>query len=267
MNIDKEAIHLGLHTHNGQNGEDDYRGICRALLACKDIKDNRTGDPCFTLPPQTINHDMSKGFPLITSKKMGLKTIATELQFFIGGLTDKQWLKDRKCNIWNEWCNPMVIEELKAVDLKYIKDALQNIEEEYGVKASAVVEKYEELIKEEEVIENEYVNRDIWVKAAQCVCNDLGPVYGYQWRAFNFEYIDGQVVSQPFMPPTVGKELASGDQLAYIVRTLKENPNDRRMVCSAWNPLQQHQQALPPCHVSWNVQHINGVLHLEWYQR
>ena len=75
---------------------------------CKDVRQNRTGIPDIGLGyGATFVHDMSMGFPLITTKKMGLKNIATELEFFIRGITDKKWLQDRKCKIWNEWANPV----------------------------------------------------------------------------------------------------------------------------------------------------------------
>lgn len=69
-------------------------------------KENRTGIDTFAIAGAIFEHDMSEGFPLLTTKKMGIKTIATELEFFIKGLTDKKWLQDRNCTIWNEWCNP-----------------------------------------------------------------------------------------------------------------------------------------------------------------
>ena len=78
---------------------------------CRDIRQNRTGIPDIGLGHgATFVHDMDMGFPLITTKKMGLKNIATELEFFLRGITDKKWLTDRKCNIWNEWANPLKVE-------------------------------------------------------------------------------------------------------------------------------------------------------------
>lgn len=87
-------------------------------------------------------------------------------------------------------------------------------------------------------------------KAWQASITDLGPIYGSQWRKFNGKGHD-----------------FGGDQLQNIVDKLKSNPNDRRMVCSAWNPLVLHEQALPPCHVLWHVTVINGKLNLCWFQR
>jgi thymidylate synthase len=82
-------------------------------------KGNRTGIRAKSISGYMIEHDMNEGFPLLTTKKMGIKTIAAELEFFIKGLTDKKWLQDRKAYIWDEWCNPEKVpygtdEETKA---------------------------------------------------------------------------------------------------------------------------------------------------------
>jgi thymidylate synthase len=83
--------------------------------------------------------------------------------------------------------------------------------------------------------------------------DDLGPIYGYQWRNFNG---NGQL-----------GVAGNHDQLFEIVEKLKKNPNDRRMICSAWNPCQLSEQALPPCHVLWNVTVIDNTINLCWFQR
>lgn len=183
------------------NIEKEYLKLMETILEKGHMRGNRTNTDAITHTPTMLQHDMSIGFPLLTTKKMGIKTISAELEFFIKGLTDKQWLKDRKCKIWNEWCNP-----------DKIPSGLTDLERK------------------------EYQSNE----------NDLGPIYGYQWRNFN---------SQDY------------DQLENVLNTLKEDPNNRRMVCSAWNPLQFNQMALPPCHIMWGVQVLNGKLNLWWTQR
>lgn len=91
--------------------------------------------------------------------------------------------------------------------------------------------------------------------------HDLGPIYGYQWRRFNKDY--DEIVSDKLDHADV----FHNDQLSNVVEMLKSNPDDRRMVVSAWNPLQIDIMALPPCHLMFNLVHINGVLNLEWHQR
>ena len=94
---------------------------------CSEFRQNRTGIPDIGLAHgATFVHDMSLGFPLVTTKQMGLKNIATELEFFLHGITDKKWLTDRKCKIWNEWANPIKVEQ--AYQIKTQNQTLSNDE-------------------------------------------------------------------------------------------------------------------------------------------
>lgn len=180
-----------------------------------------------------FRHNMNDGFPLLTTKKMPLRIIAVELEGFIKGITDKQWYKDRGCNIWNEWANPEKVEQL-----------------------------YQEKLKEEPLafeLQKEYKKQFAELE------DDLGPIYGYQWRKFDEHY--GQ---HPHCDDWVyyANGLYRGyDQLKSIVLSLENNPTDRRMVCSAWNPNQMSAMSLPPCHFAWNVVVYNGKLNLIWHQR
>lgn len=83
-----------------------YLDIVRDILTNGKIKENRTGIDTLTIDGTSFEHDMSKGFPLLTTKRMALRLVSSELEFFIKGITDKKWLQDRNNYIWNEWCNP-----------------------------------------------------------------------------------------------------------------------------------------------------------------
>lgn len=83
-----------------------YLDIVRKILETGERKENRTGVDAISIAGAMFEHDMSLGFPLLTTKKMPFKVMATELEFFIKGLTDKEWLKERKCHIWDEWASP-----------------------------------------------------------------------------------------------------------------------------------------------------------------
>jgi len=98
---------------------------------------------------------------------------------------------------------------------------------------------------------------------------DLGPIYGFQWRSFNQKYIAKKSKTQDYTDVPNGAIVYPyhNDQLYEIVRKLHYNPDDRRMVCSAWNPLQINEMALPPCHLMFVVTHLDGVLNLHWTQR
>jgi thymidylate synthase len=190
-----------------KNAETEYLNLLQDILVAGERKENRTGVDAITIPGAILTHDMALGFPLLTTKKMPFKLIKVELEFFIKGLTDKQWLKDRGCHIWDEWCSPAKVP--------------------YG---------HDEATKQKMKDEN-----------------DLGPVYGNQWRHFR--------------DPSNRADVNGEDQLGNIVDKLKTNPSDRRMICSAWNPLAIDDMALPPCHLLWQVTVINGKLNLFWYQR
>jgi len=97
-----------------------------------------------------------------------------------------------------------------------------------------------------------------WSNPTNNLDNDLGPIYGHQWRRFGHT-LPSMCKQNPLLRPE--------DQLATIINSLKTNPNDRRMVCMAWNPTQNAEMALPPCHLGFVLQHINGVLHLAQIQR
>ena len=193
------------------------------------------------LPCQLFEHDMAEGFPLLTTKKMAWKSIRVELEGFIKGITDKKWYQDRKCNIWSEWCNPTLVKKDKTVPLDEEELAKRKNNEYYNVK---FVDLTNEERKEQQVKEM-----------------DLGPIYGYQWREFDGPY--EEMISSPLDPLHDDR----CDQLSSIVNTLHTNYNDRRMVCSAWNPNQIHQMALPPCHWGWNVTVYDNKLSLFWVQR
>lgn len=184
-------------------------------------------------PNVLFSHNMAAGFPLLTTKKMAFRTMCVELEGFIQGITDKEWYQERKCKIWDEWANPKEVEkemERRTLDPNYCSGT-----------------------------DNEYR------KKVQKELTDLGPIYGYQWRKFNKTYmgIDGQG-SQSHVD---GDWNSHTDQLKNIVDALTNNPMDRRMVCSAWNPNQIGFMALPPCHYSWNVTVIGDELNLFWAQR
>jgi thymidylate synthase len=168
----------------------------------KDILDNgaqkgdRTGTGTISVFGRQMRFDLSEGFPMVTTKKLHLKSIIHELLWFIKGDTNVKYLNDNGVKIWNAWAD-----------------------------------------------EN----------------GDLGPVYGAQWRNWNGEGID---------------------QLAMVVEQLKNNPNNRRIMVSAWNPsvmpdtsvsfsenVANGKAALPPCHAFFQFYVADGKLSCQLYQR
>ena len=202
-----------------------------------DLRMNRTGIPDIGLSAGAVfEHDMSTGFPLVTTKKMGLKNIATELEFFLHGITDKRWLQDRKCHIWDEWANPAKVEQKYNI----ATNNLPNLTDD-----------------EKTDIRNAIMDSE----------RDLGPIYGFQWRHFGGEYVwnENRINKNPtdnFNPKNPGI-----DQVQNAIYKLKNNPNDRRILVSAWNPVAIPQMALPPCHVMHQLVVRDGKLSLIWTQR
>jgi thymidylate synthase len=189
------------------------------------------------LPNIHLDYDMNFGFPLVTSKRVPIKSTAVELEGFINGITSKRWYQDRNCKFWNEWANPIKVK--KKLLPKY---ALQDSIHEYEEKQ--------------------------WLEEAQTQEDDLGAVYGYQWRRFDEQYgsIDGHSIGYEWKETPNG--VAKGfDQLKYVIDTLVTKPNDRRMYVSAWNPNQIQLQALPACHLGWGVTLYDNKLNLCFIMR
>ncbi len=190
---------------------DAYSNIVQKILDEGILKENRTGVDTIAIPGAMFEHDMSQGFPLLTTKYIPFHLVASELEFFIKGITDKEWLKTRNNHIWNEWCSPLKVP--------------------YG---------HDEKTQKQMMKERE-----------------LGPIYGFQWRHFGGEY---DSFDRPPTTPGI-------DQLKQLVNMLKSNPDDRRMIVSAWNPTVIDTMALPPCHYGFQVTVIAGKLNLLWNQR
>ncbi|MDR0291153.1 MAG: thymidylate synthase [Treponema sp.] len=188
-----------------------YLDIVEKILAQGFRKPNRTGVDAFTIAGIMFEHDMADGFPLLSTKKVPFRLVASELEFFIRGITDKEWLREKNNHIWDEWCSG---------------DAVP-----YG--------------------------NDEQTKAKMMAERELGPIYGWQWRNFGANYVAHNKQPQ-------GKGI---DQLKLLAETLKKDPDNRRMIVSAWNPIDLNRMALPPCHYAFQVTVIDGRLNLMWNQR
>lgn len=190
---------------------DAYLDIVQRVLEEGVYKENRTDTPAYSVTGEMFEHDMSEGFPLLTTKQMPFRMIASELEFFIKGITDKEWLQERSNSIWDKWAWQKKVP--------------------YG--------------------------HDKRTKEIMMMERDLGPVYGFQWRHFDANYHghDFDYREQGI------------DQIEKLVDTLKNNPNSRRMLVSAWNPNQLEEMALPPCHYGFQVVVTDNKLDLLWNQR
>ncbi|MFK5914348.1 MAG: thymidylate synthase [Woeseiaceae bacterium] len=150
------------------------------------LKEDRTGTGTKSVFGYQMRFNLNEGFPVITTKKLHLRSIIHELLWFLKGDTNIKYLKDNKVRIWDEWAD------------------------EEG---------------------------------------NLGPVYGSQWRSW---------------PTASGKHI---DQISQVIEQIKNNPDSRRLIVSAWNVGEIENMALPPCHAFFQFYVADGKLSCQLYQR
>ena len=163
-----------------------YLNLLQHVLDNGTQKGDRTGTGTISTFGYQTRYDLSEGFPMVTTKKLHLKSIIHELLWFLQGDTNIKYLKENGVRIWDEWAD-----------------------------------------------EN----------------GDLGPVYGYQWRSW---------------PTPNGGSI---DQITNVINSIKNNPNSRRHMVSAWNPALVDDMALPPCHTMFQFYVADGKLSCQLYQR
>jgi thymidylate synthase len=190
-------------------------------------KGDRTGTGTLSIFGHQMRFDLSKGFPLLTTKKVPIKAIIHELIWFVRGDSNLKYLADNNVHIWDEW-------PYKAYLIRNNIPVPPTGSDEWNTGIKEFIEK----IKSDDAFAKDYGN--------------LGPIYGYQWRNW----------------PTPGG--GHIDQLKNVIEQLKKNPNDRRMIVSAWNVADIEEMAkagLPPCHCLFQFYVANGKLSCQLYQR
>jgi thymidylate synthase len=163
-----------------------YLDLCERILSEGSKKEDRTGTGTISVFGHQMRFDLAKGFPLVTTKKLHLRSIIYELLWFLKGETNIAYLKENRVSIWDEWAD---------------------------------------------------------------ASGELGPVYGHQWRSW---------------PGNNGETI---DQISQVVKQIKENPDSRRLIVSAWNPADIPNMALPPCHCLFQFYVSDGKLSCQLYQR
>jgi len=178
-----------------KNIEHDYLRLVKDILDHGVNKDDRTGTGTQSVFGRQIRHDMKQGFPLLTTKRIAVKTMMTELKWFLKGDTNIRYLVDNGCNIWNgDAYKKYQLMIFNAVDI----DMLSQPE-------------FIEKIK----TDDEFAKK--W--------GDLGPIYGKQWRGWTkFDYHYGNISGD-----------LSIDQISNLIKDLKTNPDSRRLMVNAWN--------------------------------
>ena len=163
-----------------------YLDLLRHIKTHGTIKGDRTGTGTISTFGYQMRFDPSQGFPLLTTKKLHLRSIIYELLWFLRGETNIQYLHDHKVTIWDEWADAN---------------------------------------------------------------GELGPIYGYQWRSW---------------PTPDGGHI---DQITQLIDQIRNNPNSRRLIVSAWNVAEIDKMALPPCHSLFQFYVADGKLSCQLYQR
>src|SRR5210317_549556 len=211
------------------NVDTQYQALLEDILNNGVIKSDRTGTGTISVFGRQFRHNMREGFPLLTTKKMAIKTMMTELKWFLKGDTNIKYLVDNGCNIWNG-----------DAYKNYEKYAMAN---SYGV----------DILSMDEFI-NEIKTNDEFAKK----WGELGPIYGKQWRDWK---------SQKFDVAKGNGYLLQVDQIAKLIVDLKNNPDSRRLMVSAWNVGELDEVVLPPCHYGFQCYVNDGKLSLMWNQR
>lgn len=163
-----------------------YLDLLRHIKAHGTSKGDRTGTGTISTFGYQMRFDLSQGFPLLTTKKVHLRSIIYELLWFLRGETNIKYLHDHKVTIWDEWADAN---------------------------------------------------------------GELGPIYGYQWRSW---------------PTPNGGHI---DQITQLIDQIRNNPDSRRLIVSAWNVAEIEKMALPPCHTLFQFYVADGRLSCQLYQR
>jgi thymidylate synthase len=191
-----------------------YQALLEDIIQHGVEKEDRTGTGTISVFGRQIRHKMSEGFPLLTTKKMAIKTMMTELKWFLKGDTNIKFLVDNGCSIWNG-------------------DAYKNYLNHTQHEASYTQEEFINLIKTD----------DVWAK----VWGELGPIYGKQWKSWTRRTTREEKIVNP------GVYTEQIDQIQNLINELKTNPDSRRLMVNAWNVGELDEMTLPPCHYGFQV--------------
>ncbi|PLS16263.1 thymidylate synthase [Bacillus sp. M6-12] len=217
--------------------ENTYLELCKYVMEHGVRKEDRTGTGTISLFGYQMRFNLNEGFPLLTTKKIPFRLIASELLWFIKGDTNIKYLLQHNNNIWNEWAFKKWVEspEYNGPDMT-----------DFGLRSQT-----------DEVFNRQYEQQMDMFKQSILTDEDfavkfgeLGNVYGKQWRAWT---------------ASTGETI---DQLKDIIETIKHNPSSRRLIVSAWNPEDvPSNMALPPCHSLFQFYVSEGKLSCQLYQR
>jgi thymidylate synthase len=204
-----------------------YQQLLSDIIAFGVEKKDRTGTGTISEFGHQIRHDMSEGFPLLTTKKMPFKTIVTELLWFLRGDTNIKYLVDNGCHIWDGDAYKNYTKEVNELIDGYMSGDIIGTQPHIDEMFSNA-DDLTPLTKEEFI--NKIKTDDEFAKQ----WGELGPIYGKQWRSW--EGLNSNT-----------------DQIANLINDLKTNPDSRRLMVNAWNVGEMDEMVLPPCHYGFQV--------------
>ena len=199
-------------------------------------KSDRTGTGTKSIFGYQMRFDLSKGFPILTTKRVPFGLIKSELLWFIKGDTNIRYLLQHNNHIWDEWAFKRYVESPDYTGEDMTDFGRRSLQD------PVFKEVYE---KELETFCQRILNEDDF--AAKY--GELGNIYGSQWR--HWKTTQGETI----------------DQLAQVIEMLKTSPDSRRLIVSAWNPEDVPSMALPPCHTMFQFYVADGKLSCQLYQR
>ena len=214
-----------------------YQQLLQDILEFGVDKQDRTTTGTKSIFGYTIHHNMMDGFPLLTTKKVPFKTMATELMWFLMGDTNIKYLVDNNCHIWDGDC-------YKAYIKRYNKG-------EYVGKTKLLENSKKNRTLTEPFTQEEFINKIKTDDEFAKKWGDLGPIYGKQWR--RWEKTQSYKVHEGGDDYSIEYKSKQIDQIQNLINDLKTNPDSRRLMVSAWNVGELDQMVLPPCHYSWQV--------------
>ena len=209
-----------------------YTDLLQSILDYGVEKKDRTGTGTKSIFGYTIRHNMSEGFPLLTTKKMPFKTIVTELLWFLRGDTNIKYLVDNNCHIWDGDAYKNYIFNSEWFPISSVSGGF------IGTKANS------DEIMTQELFINKIKTDDEFAKK----WGELGPIYGKQWRKWK-RYRKVEDIEHKETLHIIDYI----DQITNLINDLKTNPDSRRLMVNAWNVGELDQMVLPPCHYGFQV--------------
>ena len=208
-----------------------YLDLMNDILENGTYKTDRTGVGTYSTFGQQLRFDLTKGFPILTTKRVPFRLIASELLWFLKGDTKLRYLLQNNNHIWDEWGFKKWVEskDYTGPDMTDFGNRCL-VDEEFN-------KQYQEQLK---IYQDKVLNDDRF----NDTYGDLGLVYGSQWR--KWQGSDGKVY----------------DQVKWVINEIKNNPDSRRLLVNAWNAedVQKGTMALPPCHFCFQFYVLNGKL-------